>query len=380
MYSLLATVNRRYFVTSIRSVAFSSRVPRYNLYHVQRVRMNAYCLPQVLFASTDASKATPLPKSTDVKSNVLTKKPRWKAVPAPSFASWPGIIKELSKGRLAALVVLTTMCGYALAPGAANLATMFWTTTGTALCISSANTLNQWLEVPFDAQMARTRHRALVRRACTPLDAFTFGVLTGIAGPSILWYCVNPITAILGASNILLYSAIYTPMKRRSIANTWVGSIVGAIPPVMGWAACTGSIDAPALILGLVLYAWQFPHFNSLSYMIRGEYAKAGYHMASVLRPSLNTAASLRNSLLLLPAGIALPWMGVTTWWFAADVSIINLMLCVGAWQFWRNPNNGTARKLFFGSLVYLPLFFGLSLLHKQYHTDKQSNKVVTST
>ncbi|RKP08481.1 UbiA prenyltransferase family-domain-containing protein [Thamnocephalis sphaerospora] len=291
---------------------------------------------------------------------------RWKPVPAPSLANWPGLVKELSKGRLAALVVLTTMCGYALAPGAADLATMFWTTTGTALCVSSANTINQWLEVPFDAQMARTRQRALVRRACAPLDAFTFGITTGISGVGILWHCVNPTTAVLGAANILLYTAVYTPMKRRSIVNTWAGAIVGAIPPVMGWAACTGTIDPSALTLGLVLYAWQFPHFNSLSYLIRAEYAKAGYHMASVLRPSLNTASALRNSLLLLPTGVALPWLGVTTWWFAADVAAVNLLLCAGAWRFWQDPNNNTARKLFFGSLVYLPLFFGLSLLHKK--------------
>ncbi|KAI9592036.1 UbiA prenyltransferase family, partial [Syncephalis fuscata] len=291
---------------------------------------------------------------------------RWKAIPTTSLSSWPGVIKELSKGRLAALVVLTTMCGYALAPGATNLATLFWTTTGTALCVGSANAINQWLEVPFDAQMARTRKRALVRRACSPLQAFTVGTLSGLSGATILWTCVNPTTAVLGAANILLYTAVYTPMKRRSIANTWIGAVVGAIPPIMGWSACTGGIELPALALGAVLYAWQFPHFNSLSYLIRAEYAKAGYHMTSILRPSLNTASSLRNCLLLLPIGALLPALDVTTWWFAADVTLVNLLFSVGAWRFWRNPNNGTARKLFFASLVYLPIFFGLTLLHKK--------------
>jgi protoheme IX farnesyltransferase len=257
------------------------------------------------------------------------------------------------------------MCGYALAPGATNLATLFWTTTGTALCVSSANAINQWLEVPFDAQMARTRKRVLVRHACTPAQAFGLGTLSGVLGTGLLWSCVNPTTAILGAANILLYTAVYTPMKRRSIANTWVGSVVGAIPPIMGWTACTGDIELPALALGAVLYTWQFPHFNSLSYLIRAEYAKAGYHMASVLRPNLNTASSLRNCALLLPLGVLMPALDVTTWWFAADVTLVNVLFTVGAWRFWRKSNNDTARKLFFASLVYLPIFFGLSLVHK---------------
>ncbi|CAG8552318.1 15578_t:CDS:1, partial [Acaulospora morrowiae] len=174
--------------------------------------------------------------------------------------------RDLSKAKLATLVILTTMCGYAMAPMATNVTCLFATTAGTGLCVASANAINQWLEIPYDAQMARTRNRVLVRNVITPTHALYFGIVTGITGTGILSTMVNPLTALLGASNILLYTCVYTPMKRVTIANTWVGSIVGAIPPMMGWAACTNNLESGAWVLGATLLAWQFPHFNALAW------------------------------------------------------------------------------------------------------------------
>ena len=153
---------------------------------------------------------------------------------------------QLSKSKLSVLVVLTAMSGVALSPSPATLPVLLSTALGTALCSASANTLNQLQEVPFDAQMARTRSRPLVRRAISSLHATGFAAVTGIVGPALLW-TVNPTTAILGASNIVLYAGVYTWMKRKSPLNTWVGSVVGAIPPLMGWTAC----DAQALSCNL---------------------------------------------------------------------------------------------------------------------------------
>ena len=149
-----------------------------------------------------------------------------------------GAYLQLSKSKLSALVVLSAMSGVALSPAAATLPVLLSTALGTALCSASANTLNQLQEVPFDAQMARTRSRPLVRHAISSLHATTFAAVTGIVGPALLWTAVNPTTAILGASNIVLYAGVYTWMKRKSPFNTWVGSIVGALPPLMGWTAC----------------------------------------------------------------------------------------------------------------------------------------------
>jgi heme o synthase len=107
----------------------------------------------------------------------------------------------------------------------------------------------------------------------------------GATGIGLLYYGVNGLTASLGLANLVLYTCIYTPMKRYSILNTWVGSIVGAIPPLMGWAGCSGGLEAGAWIFAGLLYAWQFPHFNALSWNLRPDYSRAGYRMMSVTNP-----------------------------------------------------------------------------------------------
>jgi protoheme IX farnesyltransferase len=277
----------------------------------------------------------------------------------------PMAYTDLSKAKLAALVILTTMCGYALAPGAAGVKTLLWTTLGTTMCVSSANSINQWIEYPFDAQMSRTKNRVLVKHVMSPIHAFSFGVVTAISGTLILYHFVNPITAVLGFSNILLYTALYTPMKRTSIANTWVGAVVGAIPPMMGWTAVTGHLDPGAWLLGMVLYAWQFPHFNALSWNLRADYSKAGYRMMSVVNPALTTRVALRYSLLLLPLGWLAPYIGLTTPIFAYTSTVVSGFMAVLAIRFWRTPNEKTARSLFFSSLIHLPLILALMLVHK---------------
>ncbi|KAI9353341.1 UbiA prenyltransferase family-domain-containing protein [Zopfochytrium polystomum] len=257
-------------------------------------------------ASSPSSQTPPSPPDSPPRAE---KSPslRWSKEPEFSLS----VYQDLSKARLAALVVLTTMTGYAMAPGATNLATLLWTTVGTGLCVTSANTINQWLEAPFDAQMSRTRTRVLVRHAINPFHAFSFGIVSGIAGTAILVGLVNPITAALGAANIVLYTAVYTPMKRTSIANTWVGAVVGALPPMMGWAACTGTLDGGAWLMGAVLYAWQFPHFNALSWNLRPDY--------------------FRYSLALIPLAAMAPYLGMTSWWFFAASNLVNIPLALKA-------------------------------------------------
>lgn len=124
-----------------------------------------------------------------------------------------------------ALVVITTMAGYAMAPAPFELSSFVLCSIGTGLCSAAANSINQYHEVPFDAQMSRTRNRVLVRGLVTPLHAIGFGIGAASTGICMLYYGLNGMTALLGASNLLLYTCIYTPMKRYSILNTWVGSI-----------------------------------------------------------------------------------------------------------------------------------------------------------
>ncbi|KAI8872913.1 protoheme IX farnesyltransferase [Ramicandelaber brevisporus] len=264
------------------------------------------------------------------------------------------------------------MCGYAIAPSTVPvmlaLPTMVFTTIGTALCVGSANAFNQWIEQPFDAQMTRTRTRVLVRRAMSSAHALGFGIASGVGGVAILHTLVNPTVAALGAANIVLYSGVYTYMKRTSIYNTWVGSVVGAIPPLMGWAASTGgTLDFPAaFVVAAVLYSWQFPHFNALSWNLRADYAKAGYHMMCVTDPKLNATVALRHAVALVPIAWLMPVLSITTPWFAITSLVPNGLLIAGAYRFYRKSDEKTARSLMFGSLVHLPLFLTLMLLHKR--------------
>lgn len=287
------------------------------------------------------------------------------------------------------------MSGVALSPLPTTVPILLATAIGTTLCSASANTLNQIQEIPFDAQMLRTRARPLVRRAITPMHAATFAAVTGIAGPVILW-TISPTTAILGVANIALYAGAYTWMKRRSIYNTWVGAAVGAIPPLMGWTACGGKIFPtttypfenylPALfsgvksldilpidnplapwVLPLLLFSWQFPHFNSLSYVVRGSYAQAGYQMLSVLSPSKNALVSLRHALLLtFICSVLTPLSGLTTWMFALTTLLPNAICVRAAWRYWRQGGEKQARVVFQHSLWYLPVVLGLMMFHKQ--------------
>ena len=142
--------------------------------------------------------------------------------------------------------------------------------------------------------MNRTQNRVLVRGLISPLHAMTFAATSAATGAILLGYFVNTTAMSLGLANLFLYTCVYTPMKRASILNTWVGSVVGAIPPLIGWASCTGGLEPGSLILAGILYAWQFPHFNSLSWNLRPDYSKAGYRMMSVTDPSLCRTVSLR--------------------------------------------------------------------------------------
>lgn len=284
----------------------------------------------------------------------------------------PYIYLKLSKYRLTSLVVLTTLVGYAMAPGSLSSTTLLIGCLGTALCSASANTINQWIEVPFDSQMARTRNRVLVRGQISPLHAASFGLITGLTGSTILLLGVNTLTSSLGVLNILLYTMLYTPLKRVTIYNTWVGAIVGAIPPIMGWTACTGSISLGALILGGILYSWQFPHFNALSWSHQGDYSRGGYRMMSVTNPDLCRRVALRYCLAMIPICTLAPVTGLTTWWFALDSLPLNLWFSYLGWRFYSYSDFKSARKLFHFSLFHLPLLLVLMILNKTSWTSEK--------
>ena len=199
----------------------------------------------------------------------------------------------------------------------------------------------------------------------SPLHASLFGIATGITGATLLHF-VNPLTATLGVANILLYAGVYTPLKRVTIVNTWVGSVVGAIPPLIGWSACTGGLEPGAFVLAGILFAWQFAHFNALSWSLRSDYNRAGYKMMAVTDPGLCRRVALRYSLAMIPICATAPLFDLTTWWFAIDSLPVNIWLSVLAWRFYRDSNFKSSRKLFHFTLFHLPLLMALMLVNKK--------------
>ncbi|KAH9068226.1 protoheme IX farnesyltransferase [Lactarius deliciosus] len=299
----------------------------------------------------------------------------YRPIPALTPARLLGIYAQLSKSRLTAFNVLVAMSGVALSPLPTTVPVLLSTALGTALCSASANTINQLQEVPYDAQMARTRGRPLVRRAVSPAHAAAFAAATGLAGPALLWAMCNPTTALLGAANIALYAGPYTWLKRRSVWNTWVGAVVGAVPAADGVGGGRGHAGpgrrrgnpplAPWALFAL-MFSWQFPHFNALAQFVRGAYAQSGYHMLAVLDARKNRLVALRHVLLLTGICSALvPLSGLTTWTFALTSLVPNAIWVRAAWQFNKFGSDAHARKVFMHSLWWLPVVLGLMIVHK---------------
>jgi protoheme IX farnesyltransferase len=236
-------------------------------------------------------------------------------------------------------------------------------------------------EPKWDAMMSRTRNRPLVRGLISPRGAAIFAIISGVAGTAALYFGVNPTVSFLGALNIALYAGVYTPLKRISVLNTWVGAVVGGIPPLMGWAAAAGQSASQGswqeLLLGeqnvggwllaSLLVAWQLSHFMSLSFAIRHEYKEAGYRMLCWVNPARNGRVALRYSLLMVPLCIGLCYTEVTEWSFAVASAPVNIWLVREAVRFWQFEGaKGSARGLFWASVWHLPVVLVLAMVEKK--------------
>lgn len=307
------------------------------------------------------------------------------------------IAGSLSKFRLSTLVVCTAVVGCTLAASTSLAIPSFLAhpylnilllALGTGLTSASANTINQILEIPFDYQMTRTRNRVLVCGLTTPGRAGLFAIGCAGVGITTLYLTFTPIVAALAAANILLYVGIYTPLKQFSQANTWIGSLVGAVPPLMGWAAATGDIHSGSLFLASLLYVWQFPHFMALSWNLRNEYSKAGYMMTAALEPTVCKHVAFRyavasNLVCLAGAGCSAISLGP---WAGCALGLVclppNIGLMYYAWQFARTTENdgsaAAARRLFRATLVHLPAVLVAALIGT-YFCSLVGNMPITS-
>ncbi len=267
---------------------------------------------------------------------------------------------ELAKPRLTGLVVVTTAVGYWLAfPAAQSFLLRPWLATllGTALVSASASVLNQWFERDHDREMRRTRERPIASGRINGPTAATYAFLAGFGGLSLIYFEANPLASGLALTTLLIYVAIYTPLKRKHSLNTIVGAIPGAIPPLIGWAAASGQLTPAAWSLFLILFLWQIPHFLAIAVLYRDDYASAGYLMLPVRDPkSARTARmALLYSVVLVPASVLPAVIGLGGTVYAIAACLLSLAFFHRALRFERAPSRDNARALFLASIAYLP-------------------------
>jgi protoheme IX farnesyltransferase len=270
----------------------------------------------------------------------------------------------LAKPRITFMVLLTAGLGLYMAPSPAGFVDNSdgWSLRnlgllgGTAGIVAAANALNMYLERDIDGLAARTRRRPLPAGRLAPSAALYFGLLLGLISLPLLWAATNLLTAALGLAAFLLYVAVYTPMKQLSPGALVVGSVPGAIPPLMGYTAVTGRLDLGGLTLFSIMFLWQLPHFLAISLYRLTEYRQAGYKVTATehgigtvkLQIILYLLALCPVTLLLVPLGLA----GKLYLWTA----LLSGILFLGYGLLGLRPSAGArwARKLFSGSLLYL--------------------------
>lgn len=273
---------------------------------------------------------------------------------------------ELTKPRITWLILMSTAAGYFFGRQESWEAwRLLHTLLGTALMASGTAALNQWSEREVDARMRRTRNRPIPAGRVTPRRALVFGVAISLAGFLQLWSGANLLAALCGLATLLLYLLAYTPLKTRTPHATAVGAIPGAMPPLIGYAAASGRLDAPAWALFLILLFWQFPHFLAIGWMYREDYARGGIRMLPVVdEEGVRTARqALLFSLLLIPTGLLPSLVGMTgSSLYAAGAVLLGGTLAWAARSFARLRTAGAARRLLRATVLYLPALYLLML------------------
>ena len=282
-----------------------------------------------------------------------------------AIQAWPSLYAVLVKMRLSLLVVMTSAVGYVMASsGPMNWLMLLWTVLGTLLCACSANGLNQVIEKRRDAMMARTKDRPLPSGAMSPQHGWIVTMILGYGGLCMLALLVNLPAAGLALVTMLTYVLLYTPMKVHTTLNTLIGAVVGAIPPMIGWVAASGTITTGAWILAAILFVWQLPHFLSLAWLYREDYAHAGFKMLPGIPGGEHTTCEvvLLTTLLLIPLGLTATMVGIAGVIYAFCSIALGIAFTLPAIRFFKERTRATARRVFLTSLLYLPLLMGVMI------------------
>lgn len=274
----------------------------------------------------------------------------------------------LTKPRITLMVAITAWLGFALgATGPWAWLVLLGTLIGTSLSCMGASVLNQVLERDTDALMHRTRRRPIAAGRVGPLEGAIFGLLLSVGGVVVLALMTTALAAWISGLTILSYVLIYTPMKRVSPWALPVGAVPGAAPPLIGFAAATGTLGAGAWLVFAIMFLWQIPHFLAISWLYREDYARAGLRMLAVLDSdgSRTFRQVLIYCLLLVPVGALPTVMGVSGWWSLGIVMVCGLGFLALGVDLVRQQDRHRARRLFLGSLLYLPVVLAAIVLNQ---------------
>jgi len=274
----------------------------------------------------------------------------------------------LAKPRLNMLVVASTLAGYAMGDGeslgALRIAGLLL---GTGLVAGGASAFNQVMERDLDALMRRTRTRPLPGQRLQPLEGLLFGSAITLAGILLIVASSNVLAGAVALATLVTYVAIYTPLKKRTPLGTVIGAIPGALPPIIGWAAVTGELPLKAWTLFGIMFLWQLPHFLAIAWMYRDDYARAGFPMLPVLEPDGRSTGrqAVLYAAALLPLSLAPTLMHMTGVTYFAGALVLGLAFLVLTFRFARSRAMKDARRVFFGSIVYLPVLWVLMIVDK---------------
>jgi protoheme IX farnesyltransferase len=279
------------------------------------------------------------------------------------------LLSELFKARLTSLVLLTTLVGFYLGQrGGMNWLLLVHTLMGTGLLACGAAALNQYLERDFDALMERTAERPLPAGRIQPQTVVVLGGVISVAGLLWLAFGANLLTSVLGAVTLISYLFIYTPLKRKTTLNTAIGAIPGALPPLMGWTAARGDLSIEGWALFAILFFWQLPHFLAIAWMYREDYARGGFVMLPLADGdgARTGRSAVSHTLGLLPVSLSPFVFQVSGALYLLGALVLGLGFLWCALRFARQMDRLAARRLFFASILYLPLLLGLMVFDKR--------------
>jgi len=266
---------------------------------------------------------------------------------------------ELLKFRLSFLVAFSSAFGYLLATrGSIEWVSFAMLSLGGFLISGASVTINQIIEVEFDKLMKRTATRPLPTGRLSIAEAKFFTMIVGTLGFTLLWVFTNPLTTGLSFISLLLYSFVYTPLKRVGPIAVFVGAIPGALPPLLGWVAATGTISYEAMIIFSIQFIWQFPHFWAIAWVADEDYKNAGFKLLpSGGKKDLNTAINIMiYTLFLIPLGLLPMKFGVTGINSAIIATVCGILFLMQTLSLMKDGSRKSALKIMFGSFLYLPI------------------------